>query len=54
MKCPVHRKGNLTHFDSSQEVSLVLRSKLHEKMVTAVPTGHLKKESLHISLQKAV
>lgn len=32
----------------------MLRSKTHEKIVIAVPIGHLKKKMLHISLQNVV
>lgn len=49
-------RGTLHYFDSSQGASLVLRSKIHEKIVTAVSTGHLKKKKkmLHISRENAV
>ena len=34
-------RGNLHYFDSSQGASIVLRSKIHKKIVTAMPREHL-------------
>lgn len=44
-------RGTLHYCDSSQGASLVLRSKIHEKIVTAASIGHLKKKKkmLHVS-----